>query len=164
MHIFQKFCFIFRYSHPWIAIFFGGKFRFPSELCMGRPGVTHLKIGNPWNPMGPHWVNCKNLFSKQILSDKMHIAWKFLNFCIDSNKKLCKIENAFRFIWGFLKSSQSECFEISLIFHGFLPWLQKKIKTKICVNWSQESLEKKIHGYPLQCSDSYWNYFYRHEF
>jgi hypothetical protein len=43
------------------------------ELCMCRPWVTHSKIGNPWDPMDTHWVNCKYLFSNQILSDKMHI-------------------------------------------------------------------------------------------
>jgi hypothetical protein len=33
-----------------------------AELCMGRPWVTHLKIGNPWDPMGDYWVNCKYSF------------------------------------------------------------------------------------------------------
>jgi hypothetical protein len=79
------------------------------------------------NPMGPHWGNCKYLFSNQILSDKVHIAWKLLYFCIDSNEEQCNIEIGSRFIWGFLKSFQFKCFEISLIFHGLLLWLQKKI-------------------------------------
>ncbi len=92
-----------------------------------------------------------NLFSNQMLSDKKHIAWKLLYFCIDHFKHFCNIENAFRFIEGSLKSFQTKCFEISLIFHGLLLWLQKKIEMKILVIWSQESL-KKIHGYPFQCS------------
>ncbi len=85
------------------------------------------------SPMGPHWKieshwgNCKYLFSNQILSDKVHIVWKLLYFCIDSNEEHCNIEIDSRFIWGFLKSFQFKCFEISLIFHGLLLWLQKKI-------------------------------------
>jgi hypothetical protein len=35
-----------------------------------------------------------------------------------------------------------KCFEISLIFHGLLLWLQKKIDMKIFMNQSQESLGK----------------------
>jgi hypothetical protein len=37
-----------------------------------------------------------------------------------------------------------KCFEISLIFHGLLLLLQKKIEMKIFLNWSQESLEKNL--------------------
>jgi hypothetical protein len=79
------------------------------------------------SPMGPHWGNCKYLFSNQILSVKVHIVWKLLYFCIDSNEEHCNIEIGSRSIWGFLKSFQFKCFEIFLIFHGLLLWLQKKI-------------------------------------
>ncbi len=109
---------------------------------MGRPWVTHLKMGNPWVPMGTHSVYCKYLFSNQMLSDKKHISWKLVFFCIDSYKQLSNIEDASGNIGSFLMNPQLECFEISLIFHGLLLWLQKKIEIKIFLNWSQESLEK----------------------
>jgi hypothetical protein len=109
---------------------------------MGRPWVTHLKMGNPWVPMGTHLVYCKYLFSNQMLSDKKHIAWKLVYFYIDSYKQISNIEDAAGNIGSFLINPQLECFEISLIFHGLLLWLQKKIELKIFLNWSQESLEK----------------------
>jgi hypothetical protein len=70
--------------------------------------------------MGRPWVYCKYLFTNKILSDKIHIAWKLLNFCIDSNKQHCNIKNVSRDIGSFLKNPQLKCFEISLIFHGLL--------------------------------------------
>ncbi len=98
-------------------------------------------MGDPFK-MGTHWVYCKYLFSNQMLSDKKHITWKLVNFCIDSNKQLCHIEDASGNFGSFLINPQLECFEISLIFHGLLLWLQKKTEMKIFLNWSQESLEK----------------------
>jgi hypothetical protein len=106
-------------------------------------------------PMGTHWVNYKYLFSNQMLSDKKHTAWKLVYFCIDSYKQLFNIEKGSRIIWGFLKNPQLECFEISLIFHGLLLWLQKKIEMKIFLNWSQECL-KKIHGYRFTPKTTQW--------
>ncbi len=102
-------------------------------------------MGDPFKngkPMGTHWVYCKYLFSNQMLSDKKHIAWKLVYFCIDSYKQLFNIEDVSRVIRGFLINPQLECFEISFIFHGLLLRLQKKIEMKIFLNWSQESLEK----------------------
>jgi hypothetical protein len=115
---------------------------FSTELCMGRPWVTHLKMGNPWVPMGTHWGNCKYLFSNQMLCDKMHIGWKLVYFCIDSNKQLFNIEKGSGNFRSFLINPQLKCFEIFLIFHELLLRLQNKIEIKIFLNWSQESLEK----------------------
>jgi hypothetical protein len=87
---------------------------------MGRPWVTHSKIGNPWDPMGTHWVNCKYLFSSQMLSDKKHIIGKLIYFYIESCKELSNIEDVSRVIGGFPINPQLKCFEIFLIFHGLL--------------------------------------------
>ncbi len=103
---------------------------------------SHLKMGNPWVPMGTHLVYCKYLFSNQILSDKMHIGWKLHYFYIYSYKQHCHIGNVSRDIEGFLINPQLKCFEIFLIFHGLLLWLQKEIVMEIFVNRSQEYLEK----------------------
>ncbi len=102
-------------------------------------------MGDPFKngkPMGTHWVNCKYLFSNQILSVKMHIIGKLINFYIDSCNKLSNIEKVSRVIGGFLINPALKCFEISLIFHGLLLSLQKKIEMKISLDRSQESLEK----------------------
>ncbi len=109
---------------------------------MGRPWVTHLKMGNPWVPMGTHLVYCEYLFSNQMLSDQIHIDWKLHYFYIYSYKQHSQIGNVSRDIEGFLINPQLKCFEIFLIFHGLLLWLLKKIVMKIFVNRSQESLEK----------------------
>ncbi len=106
---------------------------------MGRPWVTHLKIGNPCL-ISTHWVNYKYLFSNQMLSYKKHIAWKLVYFCIDSYKQLSNFEDASRIIESFLINPLF--WKFSLIFHGLLLWLQKKIEMKIFLNWSQESSEK----------------------
>ncbi len=88
------------------------------ELCMGhQKSETH----------GYHWVNCKYLFSNQILSDKMHIAWKLIHFCTDSCKELSDFENVSRVIRSFLINPQLNCFEFFHFFNGLLLWLQKKI-------------------------------------
>jgi hypothetical protein len=113
---------------------------------MGRPWVTHLKMGNPWVPMGIHLEYCKCLFSNKILSDKMHIGWKLHYFYIYFYKQHCHIGNVSRDIECFLINPQLKCFEIFLIFHGLLLWLLKKIVMKIFINQSQESLEKKFMG------------------
>ncbi len=99
--------------------------------------------------MGTHWVYCKYLLSNQMLSDRKHIAWKLVYFCIDSYKQLFNIEDASRVIGSFLINPQLECFEISLTFHGLLLWLQKKIEMKIFLLISGISgiFGKKIHGY-----------------
>jgi hypothetical protein len=73
----------------------------------------------------------------------MHIIGKLINFYIDSCNKLSNIENVSRVIGGFLINPALKCFEISLIFHGLLLSLQKKIEMKISLDRSQESLEKK---------------------
>jgi hypothetical protein len=59
---------------------------------------------------------------------------KLVYFCIDSNKQLSNIENPSRVIGSFLINPQLKCFEISLIFHGLLLLLQKKIEMKIFLN------------------------------
>jgi hypothetical protein len=72
---------------------------------MGRPWMTHLKIRKLWDPMGTHWVNYKYLFSNQMFSDKKHIAWKLVFFCIDSYKQLFNIEKGSRIIVKFSDKS-----------------------------------------------------------
>ncbi len=117
---------------------FSDKYDF--ALCEYR--LMNWKQSVAWVPMSTHLVYCKYLFSNQILSDKMHIGWKLHYFYIYSYKQHCHIGNVSRDIEGFLMNPQLKCFEISLIFHGLLLWLQKKIEMKIFLNWSQESLEK----------------------
>ncbi len=107
---------------------------------MGRPLVTHLKMGNPWVPMGTHLVHCKYLFSNQILSDKMHISWKLHYFYIYSYKHHSHIGNVSWDIEGFLINPQLKCFEIFLIFHGLL------FATMTPKENCNENLRKSISG------------------
>ncbi len=111
-------------------------------MCKATPIDGRALHGSPMGDPFKNGLYCKYLFSNQMLSDKKHIAWKLVYFCIDSYKQFSNIEDASGNIGSFLINPQLECFEISLIFHGLLLWLQKKIEMKIFLNWSQESLEK----------------------
>ncbi len=118
-------------------------------------------MGDPFeNPMGTHLVNWKYLFKDQMLSDKKHIVWKLIHFCIDSCRELSSIQSASRIIGSFLINPRLKCFEIFPIFHGLLLWLQKENEIKILVNQSQESLEKNSWGpIAILCSHYIENHF-----
>ncbi len=70
--------------------------------------ITMVNHGYPfgfWISMDK-WLSisdvCKYLFLNQILSDKMHIVWKFIYFCIDSWIKFSEIGYVSRNIRSFL--------------------------------------------------------------
>ncbi len=55
----------------------------------------------------------------QMLSNKVHIIGKLINFCINFCKNLPDIENVYRDIGIFLINPQFKYFDFVSIFHGF---------------------------------------------
>jgi hypothetical protein len=120
--------------------------------------ITMVNHGYPfgfWISMDK-WLSIsdvrKYVFLNQILSNKMHIAWKLIYFCIDSWIKTSEIGNDSRNIGSFILNGIELFWNFSI--HPWIATMTSKEKpNENLYEWISGILGQILNGYPLQCSE-----------